>query len=155
MFEIGQRRVAQLGLVKHDEVIVQHADARHAGRSQRPSGIQARLAGQHQRLIGIGIAFQHVGDDDLVHAVPDVLHLLRHLRAPHRAAQRIENALRSVVDNRTIEFVAMAQRLAIQQQAFRVLQQAVVVHQVVEVFGTVEKFVWLHALRHFKRNGAK
>jgi hypothetical protein len=53
--------------------------------------------------------------------------MLRHLRATHRAAKRVEDGLRGVVDDRGIKLVAVAQRLAVQQQAFRVLQQAVVV----------------------------
>ena len=54
-----------------------------------------------------------------------------------------------------VELGAVPQRLAIQQQIFRIHQQAVVVHQIVEIFRAVEKFVVLHPLRHFQRDGAE
>jgi hypothetical protein len=77
------------------------------------------------------------------------------LGVPYRPPQRIEDALRGVVDDRSVELVAVPQSLAIQQQIFLVHQQSIVVHQIVEVFGTVEKFVGLHPLRHFQGDGAE
>ncbi len=67
--------------------------------------------------VGIRIALQHVLDDDLVHPVPDILHRLGHLGAAHRAAERIEDAARGVVDDRGVELVAVAERLAVEQQS--------------------------------------
>jgi hypothetical protein len=143
------------GLVEDDEVVVQHADAGHAGRGQRPGGVEAGFAGQHQMARRVGIALQHVVDDDLVHAVPDLLHRRRDLGAAHRAAERVEDGLRGVVDHRGVELVAVAQRLAIEQQALGVAQQAVVVRQVLQVFGAVEELVGFHPLRHGERDGAE
>ncbi|MBZ0126204.1 MAG: hypothetical protein K8F32_07515 [Rhodocyclaceae bacterium] len=114
---------------------------------------RAFFAGQHQVARRVGIALEHELDGDAVHAVPDAAHRLRHLGAAHRAAERVEDALRGVVDDRAVEEVGVADRLAVEEQPFRVGQQAVVVHQVGEVLGGVEELVGLHALRHFERNG--
>ena len=73
----------------------------------------------------------------------------------HRAAQRIEHAARGVVDDRGVELVAVAQRLAVQQQPLRILQQTVVVGQIVEILGAVEEFVGLHILRDRQRDRAE
>jgi len=154
---VGQRCGAQLLQVEDDEVVVQHADARHPGRGQRPGGVEAGFAGQRQVLRRVGIALQHVLDDDLVHVpVPDrFLDGIRYLRAAHRPAERVEDGLRGIVDDRAIELVAVAQCLAIEQQAFGIFQQAVVVHQVGQVLGAVEELVGLHAFRHGQRNRAE
>ena len=152
---IGRLRRVQCRRREDDEVVVQHADAGHSRRSQRPGRIQACFARQNQRFLRIGILLQHVGDDDLVHPVPHLLHVLRHLRAPHRASERVEDGLGCVVDDGTIELGAVPQRLAIQQQILRVHQQAVVVHQIVQVLRAVEKLVVFHALRHFQRDRAE
>jgi len=75
--------------------------------------------------------------------------------AAHRTAERVEDLLRGVVNDRSIEQVAVTERLAVEQQAFGVLQQPVVMHQVGEVFGAIEKLVRRHAFRHFERNGTE
>ena len=149
---VGQFRLAQLILGKDDEVVVQHANAGHAGRGQRPGGIEAGFAGQHQRFVRVGVELQHVVEDDLVHPVPDVFDVVGNLGAANRPAERVEHALRGVVDDRRVEGGAVPERLAVEQQIFRVHQQAVVVNQVVEVFRAVEELVRLHPFRYVQRN---
>ena len=69
------------------------------------------------------------------------------------AAERVEDALRGVVDDRAVEEVGMADRLAVEEQPFRIGEQTVVVHQVGKILGGVEELVGLHALRHLERDG--
>ncbi len=158
--EIGIVPVRQFGItqllhVEGDEMVVQHADARYAGRGQGPGGVQAGLSGQDKGLFRVGKPFQHVVDDDLVHAVPDVLDVLRNLGATHRAPQGVEDALGGVVDDGGVEQVAVSQGLAVEQQVFRVAQQPVVVFQVAQVLGAVEELVGRHAFWHVQGNGAE
>jgi hypothetical protein len=117
-----------------------------------PGEVSGHVASRLASPARIRILFQHVVDDDLVHPVPYLPDVIRDLRAPHRPSHRIEYGLGCVVDDRAIELGAVAQRLAVQQQVFRVHQQAVVVHQVVQVFRAVEELVVLHTLRNFQRD---
>ena len=136
-------------------MVVQHANTGNARRGEWPGGVQARFTGEQQGLLRIGVSFKHVLDDDLIHPVPDMLNVLGNLSSSDRASERIQDYLGGVVDDRGVEFVAVTQRLAVEQQVFRVGQQTVVVDQVVKVFRTVEKLVGLHAFRNIQGNGPK
>ena len=118
----GQFGIAQFFLGENHKVVVQHAYAGHAGRGERPGCIQACLARQNEGFFRIGILLKHVIDDDLIHAVPYMFHVLGHLSSPHRTSQRIEDGLGGVVDDGAIELGAVPQRLAVQQQVLRVQQ---------------------------------
>ena len=128
MARIGRRGRAQLLHREDNEVVVQHADARHARRGQRPGGIQTRLPGHHQCLARIRIAPKHLLDDDPIHPVPDALHRRRDLGAANRTAERVEDAFGGVVDDRAIQLGGMPQRLTVEQQILLVAQQTVVLH---------------------------
>ncbi len=153
---IGEVHVVRVGILrllqrlhrKHDEVVVNHADGRHARLVQRPGGIQRGLAAHHHVPRRVGILLQHVVDEDGRHLLPHLARLARHLVAPHGAAQRVEDLARGVKDDGSVELHRMADELAIHQQVFGRAEQAVFLRQVLQVGRRVEELHRRHALRH-------